>query len=148
VSLGFPGSAGSAGALQTGGPAGLGAVAGTTGGGGGGGGGGLFGGGGGGGASAGVAGSSGGGGGGGCGSSSTPPGGTNTPDTTGVPEVVLSYTVPAPVASPAVPEPPTTGRVEALPLPLRLFGLLLLCCATVVAWRPLDNARKMLRRER
>ena len=148
VAIGFPGSAGFPGVLQTGGPAGLGTVAGATAGGGGGGGGGLFGGGGGGGAGASVAGSSGGGGGGGCGSSSTPPGGTITPDTTGVPEVVLSYSVPAPVASPALPGPPATGRFGASPLPLRLLGLLLLSGASVVAWRAFENARDLPQRER
>ncbi|MBJ7599114.1 MAG: hypothetical protein JF922_13685 [Candidatus Dormibacteraeota bacterium] len=129
----------------------MGTISGATGGGGGGGGGGVFGGGGGGGAGASAAASSGGGGGGGCGSSSSPPGGTITPDTTGVPEVVLSYAVPAPVASPALPEPPTTGQVGASPLRLPLFGLLgllLLSGASVAAWRAVENAREVLRRER
>jgi hypothetical protein len=148
VTAGFPGFAGSPGARQNAGPGGSGTASGTTGGGGGGGGGGLFGGGGGGGAGAGANGSSGGGGGGGCGSSSVPPGGTITPDTTGVPEVVLSYAVPAPVASPGLPEPPTTGQVGASPLRLPLFGLLgllLLSGASVAAWRAIGNAREMLR---
>jgi hypothetical protein len=152
AAIGFPGSAGVAGGLQTGGAGGLGTVAGSTGGGGGGGGGGLFGGGGGGGAAARATGTSGGGGGGGCGSPSVPPGGTVTPDTTGVPEVVVSYTLPASVATPApLPQPPSTGGGGPSPLPLPLFGLLgllLLCSAFVVAWRAFDNARDMPQRER
>jgi hypothetical protein len=150
VAIGFPGSAGVAGGMQTGGAGGLGTVAGNTAGGGGGGGGGLLGGGGGGGAAARPTGStgSGGGGGGGCGSPSVPPGGTVTPDTTGVPEVVVSYTLPpAPVATPTpLPQPPTTGGGGPSPFPLPLFGLLgllLLSSAFVVAWRAFDNAREM-----
>jgi hypothetical protein len=130
----FAGQAGSPGALQAGGAGGVGA-----GGGGGGGGAGLFGGGGGGGAGGLGSVASGGGGGGGCGSSSALPGGTVTPDTTGVPEVILKYSVGAPV-----PKPPTTGRAEVAALPLHLLGLLgllLLCGASTVAWRSFENGR-------
>src|SRR5438132_927486 len=125
----------------------------SGGGGGGGGGGGLFGGGGGGGGAARATGTSGGGGGGGCGSPSVPPGGTVTPDTTGVPEVVVSYTLPpAPVATPTpLPQPPSTGGGGPSPFPLPLFGLLgllLLCGTSVVGWQAFENAREMPARER
>ena len=84
---------------------------------------------------------------------SAPPGGTVTPDTTGVPEVVVSYTLlPAPVATPApFPQPPSTGRGGPSPFPLPIFGLLgllLLCGASVVAWQAFENAREMPPRER
>jgi hypothetical protein len=110
------GTAGAAGAEQLGGIGG----GGDLGGGGGGGGAGIFGGGGGGGGGSDprlVAGRfSGGGGGGGAGSSLAPPGGSIAPDTTGVPEVVISYAVPAPTPSPPVPTP-TPAPTQALPQP-------------------------------
>jgi len=58
----------------------------------------------------------------------------------------------APVATPApLPQPPTTGGGGPSPFPLPLFGLLgllLLCGASVVAWRAFDNASEMPQRER